>query len=779
MTNRIFPPHTPQPSPKFGLVGWLEQTRVQLPLKGVECQFHVCGDILSVEIDQIFHQSAAQAMECLYSFPLPAGAAVYRCEMHVNGRVIRARVEEQERAREIAREQKAAGRRTALVEMERENLFTLSLGNLQPGDVVVIRFGYFETLTRLADWTSLRIPFCPGVRYIPGQPLLRALRGKGVMDDTDQVPDASRISPPRIDALHPDAAYLSVEGVMENPVGTVSEISSPSHLVLVKDGDAQCSVTLAQQGAMPDCDFALRWTETRGEQMQSAAWALREGAETYALVILQAPRVTMPVETSPQDFYFLVDRSGSMQGLKWEKAVQSFRSFLNQLGPEDRAWATFFSDRWQDFAEKPLTARELAVDASLRSLEKLGADGGTELLPALLHTLEVIQRHSTGREAALILITDGEVGNEGSILASLHAHPNLRVHAFGIDTAVNDALLVRLAAEHRGSSCLLQPTDDIVGAVTRLSLRLRRPVLTSIVANDGWELPGTAVSDLHSEECLSLSLKINSAAASEVVVKGRLPDGGEQTFRFPLVERTEPAIRLLWARSRIRHLLNQGARAEAIALAKQHNLLCEGAAFIAWDEAEQVAIAERELFQPSFDKKFATSSRTAVRVCLKDAETTFYRMAPRPSPPQLPSPPSAAEKVTAMLTHRPQLDGAQFQKKFGRRLEEWYLRFMESFAFSRLASDGVLAELLIEWLVDGALDAKRRMKCLEQLMNTLEAKASTPETGLALTLQWVTQSMSPADAYRERTQAALQGVAQRLADIRQREREQGTKILMM
>ena len=74
-------------------------------------------------------------MDCLYTFPLPAGAAVYRCEMHVNGRVIRARVEERERAREIAREQKAAGRRTDLVEMERENLFTLALGNLQPGDM--------------------------------------------------------------------------------------------------------------------------------------------------------------------------------------------------------------------------------------------------------------------------------------------------------------------------------------------------------------------------------------------------------------------------------------------------------------------------------------------------------------------------------------------------------------------------------------------------------------------------------------------------------------------
>jgi Ca-activated chloride channel family protein len=44
------------------------------------------------------------------------------------------------------------------------------------------------------------------VRYIPGAPLLRSNSGKGAVDDTDQVPEASRISPPRIDQLHPDAA---------------------------------------------------------------------------------------------------------------------------------------------------------------------------------------------------------------------------------------------------------------------------------------------------------------------------------------------------------------------------------------------------------------------------------------------------------------------------------------------------------------------------------------------------------------------------------------------
>ena len=182
--NRLIEP-LPARTEGFGLIAWLEKTRIQLPLKGVECRFRVCGDLVSVEIDQIFHQDNRQPLDCLYTFPLPADAAVYRCEMHVNDRVIVARVEELERAIELAQEKKAAGHRTALVRMERDNLFTLELGNIAPGDVVVIRFAYFQTLTRLDDQAAFNIPFCPGVRYIPGAPLLRANLGRGAVDDTE------------------------------------------------------------------------------------------------------------------------------------------------------------------------------------------------------------------------------------------------------------------------------------------------------------------------------------------------------------------------------------------------------------------------------------------------------------------------------------------------------------------------------------------------------------------------------------------------------------------
>lgn len=103
----------------FGLIGWLEDQRVRLPLKGIEARFRVCGGLVEVELDQIYHQDNRSALNCQYLFPLPATAAIYRCELHINDRLLVAKAMEREDAIELVNEKKAAGHRTALVESER------------------------------------------------------------------------------------------------------------------------------------------------------------------------------------------------------------------------------------------------------------------------------------------------------------------------------------------------------------------------------------------------------------------------------------------------------------------------------------------------------------------------------------------------------------------------------------------------------------------------------------------------------------------------------------
>ena len=565
----------------------------------MECRFEVTGNLANVELDQIYHQSADQPLDCTYTFPLPAGAAVYRCELHVNGRVIRAKVEEKQVARRIYEEQKAAGHRAVLVETERENLFTLSLGNVQPDDLIVVRFAWFSVLDRTGNNLRLLVPTCPGVRYIPGNPLLRGPSGNGTMDDTDQVPDASRISPPRIDALHPDAAYFSIEGRLAVAEVDCGAISSPSHSIRVRESETLATIALSSRATVPDQDFVLTWRESKVAQLAPQSWHWTEGDTTYALVQLRAPAEVAVSENFEQDVYFLVDRSGSMAGAKWDCTCEALHAFVGLLGADGRVWITVFESSFRDFAETPIPAPRVAKDRGFQSMKSLGTGGGTELLPAAKHALGQISRHSAERHVSVILITDGEVGNETAILDAFRKSPQIRVHTFGIDTAVNDAFLKALARQQSGGCWLQTPEDDIAGTIAALGDRLRRPVLTSLSVSGEWESGSTTIPDLHAGEVATVSLRSDVVAPLEVT--GMLPGGGDYHIPIERMVAGSEAVKMLWARERITTLLDADRQAEAIDLAREYNLVCEGAAFIAWDEAEQVAIAEETLVQPSME----------------------------------------------------------------------------------------------------------------------------------------------------------------------------------
>ena len=603
-TSRI--PLMPRPAPEpFGLFAFIESKRVILPLKGVECDFSIVSGIAEVSMTQIFRQDNEKPLDCEYLFPLPADASVYFCEADINGRTIRAQVRERQEARQIAAEKKAAGFRTALVEAERENLFTLSLGNVQSGDLVIIQLKYFQTLRSLAGMPSIEIPFCPGIRYIPGKPLLRSNKGKGVGDDTDEVPDASRITPVRIDAEHPDAAYIDVRGTLDGKFVTEKELSSPSHPIVVQRAGEDLRVSLSEKGDVPDRDFVLRWSEQNVEALASRAWIREKDQDGYALLEIRAPK-DAPAERAPVDFYFLVDRSGSMAGEKWNKAAQALQSCMKVLGPADQAMVTFFESRFQDFAEGPLSPAELLQDRQFQTVNKLGTAGGTELWPALKHVLEVAAKHSGNRHRNLILITDAQIGNESAILELMKTAPNFPVHCFGIDVALNDSLLLALCRQQGGTFHSLNPNDDIQKAVTSLGRTLGQPVLLDLQLSSGWEIADAVIPNLYAGQIHYLSARASNGLPLELTARNASLQPVK--IQFEPQTATMDAPYLHWCRSRIQRLVAEGNNKAAIAISIKSNLICSLTAFIAWDESEKVPIATHQLVQPSFDVADASQS---------------------------------------------------------------------------------------------------------------------------------------------------------------------------
>jgi Ca-activated chloride channel family protein len=614
----------------FGLEGWLESTRILLPLRSISVNADVAAGFATVEIDQLFEQSNENPLDCRFLFPLPADAAAYRCEMHVNGRMILAKVEEASTARELYKNAKAAGHRAALAESERENLFTLQLGNLQPGDSILMRFAYLQPVQRLREQRTLRIPVNPGVRYIPGEPLLRGNEGPGAADDTSEVPDASRITPPRIDNDHPDAAGLSVQVRLRGENGIADSVSSPSHMIAVRGEKSDLTASLAVNHNMPDRDFVISWNEPKPQSPVTRAWLDANRRGVLEIRLPASPSDNASKFSPPLDVYFLLDCSGSMEGSNWEGACKALASFLPRLGPDARVWITLFESKVHDHDSKLVRAAELDLGPNGEKICNFGTRGGTELVPALRHLGEKIRQHSTERDTAVLLITDGQVGNESQVIKEARSL-GCPLHIVGVAMTMNDALGA-VSTATGGRSVFLAPGQDIPSAIERFAPVLRAPVLTDLALPAGWTTAdGEKLRNLVDGDDVIIPLSASADAPPLFVAAQDTCDG---MLKLMPDEHALPAAGLAWARARVRHLDYRLRWDEALPIAKEFNILSEKSAFVAWDEAEKVPVAQTDLFQPSFQVFGMTGEGLEVRCSLReDVRYGGYDSAPPSEPP--------------------------------------------------------------------------------------------------------------------------------------------------
>src|SRR5262249_9142926 len=119
----------------------------------------------------------------------------------------------------------------------------------------------------------------------------------------------------------------------------------------------------------------------------------------------------------------LLDRSGSMGGWKMVAARRALAGMVQTLTDRDRFTVYAFDDRvetppaFRDAGLAPATEHRRFVAAEF--LAGGGPRGGTELAQPLELAVHTLQGADPERESVLVLVTDGQVGNEDQILHHL------------------------------------------------------------------------------------------------------------------------------------------------------------------------------------------------------------------------------------------------------------------------------------------------------------------------------------------------------------------------
>ena len=114
--------------------GYVDATRL-----GVDVDLTVSGPTIRARVTQIFRNPTQDWVEATYVYPLPSGGAVDTLKMVVGDRVIVGDIKERQQAKAIYEQARATGRKAALTEQERPNIFTNSVANIGPGETVLVQ----------------------------------------------------------------------------------------------------------------------------------------------------------------------------------------------------------------------------------------------------------------------------------------------------------------------------------------------------------------------------------------------------------------------------------------------------------------------------------------------------------------------------------------------------------------------------------------------------------------------------------------------------------------
>ncbi len=604
MTPLLPAPEILEAAPKWewgGLQIAADSGTRRLPLAGVQIRARVAAQVAEVSLEQRFENNLSSPIEAVYIFPLPGAAAVSHFELRAGERTIVAQIQERGQARQDYQAALEKGHRAALLEQEREGVFTVSLGNLMPGESLSVKLVYSQILPlSQLGLCELRLPTVVAPRYLPGEALERPASGQGTALDTDRVPDASRISPPLLaPGFDPRLDFSIKVQILESQL---AGLSCSQHALQLAIGPEGFEIELSREHERLNRDFVLRWRLAQDKvrpQVLYTRW--KEGY--FGLLQLTGPARTWA--GVPREVVFVVDRSGSMEGEKMVSASQACGLLLEALGPEDRFAILAFDDQL-DWFEPAGNAQEnyfLPADpagqaAGQQFLSGLNARGGTELEGALRVSLQVLQQKDTSlKQRVVVLLTDGQIGDESAVLKRLQQNlGDCRVFAVGIDTAVNEALLNRLAALGGGSAHFVVPGEKLNEALRGVAQEMGDPVLT------GLEITTTGVEDLSPARIpdlfvgRGLSLCFRSKAPMPLTLTGKDAQGETQYFEtFPT--KMAPAMELdalrhLWARRRLSELEDRfrlnpsdpSLRQEMISLSCEHGVLSRLTALIAIDQ---------------------------------------------------------------------------------------------------------------------------------------------------------------------------------------------------
>jgi len=584
------------------------------PTVSTDVEIKVSGMIARTTVTQEFKNKTENWLEGVYVFPLPEDAAVDHLKMFVGQRVIEGKIKQREEARKIYNKAKREGKKASLVEQHRPNLFQNSIANIGPGETIKVVIEYQQNVQYVVSEKNsgefnLRFPMAINPRYIPGNVMGRELTksvsekievGNGWGINTNQVPDASLITPPVSSKLI-NKVNLRVELDVGFPIDTI--LSAYHRVTKVNHGNGKATVTLLPDNEMEkynymDRDFNLKWQTDVGKQPRAAVFSQKKGKNYYHLLMIMPPNNSAKsLSKINREVIYILDTSGSMGGSSIRQARKALLLAIDNLSSSETFNVIEFNSTARKFFSSAVKANYRNKSSAKRFVSNLDANGGTEMASALNLAFKNSNKSDddSSRIRQIIFLTDGSVGNEEMLFGLIKRKlGNSRLFTIGIGSAPNSHFMTKAAKFGRGTFTYIGDVNEVQQKMGELFAKLDSPILKNIKieygSNSQIEAWPKQQPDLYLGEPIIVVAR-SAEALSDISLSA---DMGNKNWNLDLkITQSEgnEGVSVLWARKKISSLMEslyEGEDKEKIKrsvtdIALEHHLVSKFTSLVAVD----------------------------------------------------------------------------------------------------------------------------------------------------------------------------------------------------
>jgi uncharacterized protein YegL len=421
----------------------LAQSNIESDYMNIDVKIHDGYAITTVEekLDNVNNASVTDK----FQFLIPDGAFMSAFSITINGEEYQADILENEEAQQKFSEAVSSGRTAGLLETRDSELFLYSL-NFEANQSIIVKLTYEQALSRTMDEYEY-------LQYLRSNHEVEDL---SVTVDISSSTDILSVDTPEFDA---DITYPAADSAKV-------EYSSKG----MPDSDMKVVFKTGNTGA----DGKMLFYEVNGTG--------------YFMHIFSPTADELGTSPLNKDIIFVIDKSGSMDGLKIEQVKVAFSSIIDDLPEDDNFNVVFFDDDIDPRSDVIMPATEANKNNSASSVLDTHASGGTNINGALIEAVEMFGVESEN-VPIVVFLTDGEP-TEGvtstavirrNVLEANDVDASIFSIAFGSEYNYDFDFLQALSLENKGIAVYFEESSEASEGISDFYDTISTPLVTDLV----------------------------------------------------------------------------------------------------------------------------------------------------------------------------------------------------------------------------------------------------------------------------------------------------------